>query len=192
MDSENLSDRKHVRQQSNSKGGKLTPEEADQRAIPKKEARGELTGTRWTWSARGVRVSRIPGTSLASTAGNAPLATKNQLAITSCSLGTCAALGVAGVLIVCVFQPDLFYYGGRIRPWVNGVIATSVLSVILGHLASRQIKRSGGKQNGQGLVFIGLILGYPIAVVLFLVPFLLMFLLTGFDGIVYLWNEFFG
>ena len=127
-----------------------------------------------------------------STTGNVPLPTNNQLATMSCCLGTCAALGVVGVLIVCVFQPDLFYYGGRIRPWVNGVIATSVLSVILGHLASRQIKRSGGKQNGQGLAFIGLILGYPIAVVLFLVPFLLMFLLTGFDGIVYLWNEFFG
>ena len=107
-------------------------------------------------------------------------------------LGACAALGVVGVLIVCVFQSDIFYYGGRIRPWVNGVIATSVLSVILGHLASRQIKRSGGKQNGQGLAFIGLILGYPIAAVLFFVPFLVMFLLTGFDGIVYLWNEFFG
>ncbi len=192
MNSENLSGSKHVRQRSISKGGKLTSQEGHQRAIPKEEARGELTGTRWTWSAKGVRVSRIPGTSLDSPAGNAPLATKNQLATLSCSLGTCAALGVVGVLIVCVFQPDLFYDGGRIRPWVNGVIATSVLAVILGHLASRQIKRSGGKQNGQGLAFIGLILGYPIAVVLFLVPFLFMFLLTGFDGIVYLWNEFFG
>ena len=53
-----------------------------------------------------------------------PLPTTNQLATTSCCLGTCAALGVVGVLIVCVFQPDLFYYGGWIRPWVNSVIAT--------------------------------------------------------------------
>ena len=162
MNSENLSGPKHVRRRSNSQSRKLTSQEWDQRATPKEEA------------------------------GNVPLPTTNQLATLSCSLGTCAALGVVGVLIVCVFQPDLFYYGGRIRPWVNGVIATSVLSVILGHLASRQIKRSGGKQNGQGLAFIGLILGYPIAVVLFLVPFLVMFLLTGFDGIDYLWNEFFG
>ena len=162
MNSENLSNPKHVRQRSNSKSRKLTSQEADQRAIPKGKA------------------------------GNVPLPTTNQLATLSCSLGTCAALGVVGVLIVCVFQPDLFYYGGRIRPWVHGVIATSVLSVILGHLASRQIKRSGGKQNGQGLAFFGLILGYPIAIVLFLVPFLVIFLLTGFDGIVYLWNEFFG
>ena len=162
MNSENLSDPKHVRQRSNSKSRKLIFLEGDQRAIPKEEA------------------------------GNGPLPTNNQLATMSCCLGTCAALGVVGVLIVCVFQPDLFYYGGRIRPWVNGVIATSVLSVILGHLASRQVKRSGGKQNGQGLAFIGLILGYPIVVVLFLVPFLVMFLLTGFDGTVYLWNEFFG
>ena len=162
MNSENLSDSQHVRQRSSSKGGKLTSQDGGKRAIPKEEA------------------------------GNVPLPTNNQLATMSCCLGTCAALGVVGVLIACVFEPDLFYYGGRIRPWVNGVIATSVLSVILGHLASRQIKRSGGKQNGQGLAFIGLILGYPIAVVLFLVPFLVMFLLTGFDGIDYLWNEFFG
>ena len=162
MNSENLSDSKHVRRRSNSKSRKLTSQEGDQRRIPKEEA------------------------------GNGPLPTNNQLATMSCCLGACAALGVVGVLIVCAFQPDLFYYGGRIRPWVNGVIATSVLSVILGHLASRQIKRSGGKQNGQGLAFIGLILGYPIAAVLFFVPFLVMFLLTGFDGIVYLWNEFFG
>ena len=162
MNSENLSDSKHVRRRSNSKSRKLTSQGGGQRVIPKEEA------------------------------GNRPLPTNNQLATMSCCLGTCSALGVIGVLIVCVFQSDIFYYGGRIRPWVNGVIATSVLSVILGHLASRQIKRSGGKQNGQGLAFIGLILGYPIAVVLFLVPFLVMFLLTGFDGIDYLWNEFFG
>ena len=192
MNSENLSDGEHVRQRSNSKSRKFTPQEGDQRAKPREEARAELTGTRWTCSTRGIRVSRIPGTSLDSTAGNVPMATKNQLATISCSLGTCAALGVVGVLIVCVFQPDLFYYGGLIRPWVNGVTATSVLAVIVGHLASRQIKRSGGRQNGQGLAFIGLILGYTIAVVLFLIPFLLTFLLTGFDGIVYLWSEFFG
>ena len=120
-------------------------------------------------------------------AGNVPLPTTNQLATISCCLGTCAALGVVGVSILVTAEQ-----ASDPRPWVLGVIATAVLSVILGHLASRQIKRSGGKQNGQGLAFIGLILGYPIAVVLFLVPFLLMFLLGGFDGIVFLWNEFFG
>ena len=122
------------------------------------------------------------------------MATKNQLATISCSLGTCAALGVVGVLIVCVFQPDLFYYGGLIRPWVNGVIATSVLAVIVGHLASRQIKRSGGKQNGQGLAFIGMSIGYLIAVSLLLGPLLLIILITGgdLDGINYLWNILYG
>jgi hypothetical protein len=127
-------------------------------------------------------------------AGNRPLPTNNPLATMSCCLGTCSALGVIGVLIVCVFQSDIFYYGGRIRPWVNGVIATSVLSVILGHLASRQIKRSGGKQNGQGLAFIGISIGYLIAVSLLLVPFLLIILITGgdLDGINYLWNILYG
>ena len=127
-------------------------------------------------------------------AGNRPLPTNNPLATMSCCLGTCSALGVIGVLIVCVFQSDIFYYGGRIRPWVNGVIATSVLSVILGHLASRQIKRSGGKQNGQGLAFIGVSIGYLIAVSLLLVPFLLIILITGgdLDGVNYLWNILYG
>ena len=80
------------------------------------------------------------------------------------------------------------------RPWVLGVIATAVLSVILGHLASRQIKRSGGKQNGQGLAFIGVSIGYLIAVSLLLVPFLLIILITGgdLDGINYLWNILYG
>ena len=157
MSSENPSGPKHLGQRSNSKSRKLTSQGGDQRAIPKEEA------------------------------GNVPLPTTNQLATISCSLGTCTALGVVGVLILVTAEQ-----ASDPRPWVLGVIATAVLSVILGHLASRQIKRSGGKQNGQGLAFIGLILGYPIAVVLFLVPFLVMFLLTGFDGIVYLWNEFFG
>ena len=157
MNSENPSGPEHLGQRSNSKSRKLTSQGGDQRAIPKEEA------------------------------GNVPLPTTNQLATISCSLGTCAALGVVGVLILVTAEQ-----ASNPRPWVLGVIATAVLSIILGHLASRQIKRSGGKQNGQGLAFIGLILGYPIAVVLFLVPFLVMFLLTGFDGIDYLWNEFFG
>ena len=120
-------------------------------------------------------------------AGKGPLPTTNQLATISCSLGACAALGVLGVLILVSAEQ-----ASDPRPWVLGVIATAVLSVILGHLASRQIKRSGGKQNGQGLAFIGMSIGYLIAANLLLVPFLLMFSLTGFDGIIYLWNQFFG
>ena len=164
MNSENPSGPEHLGQRSNLKSRKLTSQGGEQRATPKEEA------------------------------GNVPLPTNNQLATMSCCLGTCAALGVVGVLIACVFEPDLFYYGGRIRPWVNGVIATSVLSVILGHLASRQIKRSGGKQNGQGLAFIGVSIGYLIAVSLLLVPFLLIILITGgdLDGINYLWNILYG
>ena len=159
MNSENLSGPKHVRRRSNSKSRKLTSQEGGQRAIPKEEA------------------------------GNAPLPTNNQLATMSCCLGTCAALGVVGVLILVSAEQ-----ASDPRPWVLGVIATAVLSVILGHLASRQIKRSGGKQNGQGLAFIGISIGYLIAVSLLLVPFLLIILITGgdLDGIVYLWNILYG
>ena len=122
-------------------------------------------------------------------AGNRPLPTNNQLATISCSLGACAALGVVGVLILVSAEQ-----ASDPRPWVLGVIATAVLSVILGHLASRQIKRSGGKQNGQGLAFIGVSIGYLIAVSLLLVPFLLIILITGgdLDGINYLWNILYG
>ena len=166
MNSENLSNPKHVRQRSNSKSRKLTSQEADQRAIPKGKA------------------------------GNVPLPTTNQLATISSSLGTCAALGVIGVLILVSAEQayHLRLWDLISRTLVLGVIATAVLAVILGHLASRQIKRSGGKKNGQGRASIGIILGYLIVAGLFLVPFLLIILITGgdLDGIVYLWNIFYG
>ena len=159
MNSENPSGPKHLGQRSNSKSRKLTSQGGDQRATPKEEA------------------------------GNVPLPTTNQLATISCSLGTCAALGVVGVLILVTAEQ-----ASDPRPWVLGVITTAVLSVILGHLASRQIKRSGGKQNGQGLAFIGMSIGYLIAVSLLLGPFLLIILITGgdLDGINYLWNILYG
>jgi hypothetical protein len=42
--------------------------------------------------------------------------------------------------------------------WLFGV--GSVLAVIFGHVALRQIKRSQGRQSGRGLAVAGLIIGY--------------------------------
>lgn len=42
--------------------------------------------------------------------------------------------------------------------WVYGV--TSVLAVVFGHVARRQIKQSAGAQGGGGLAMAGLVLGY--------------------------------
>ena len=167
MSSEDLSEPEHVRQLSNSKSRKLSSREGDQRATPKEQP------------------------------GNVTLPAINQLAKTSSSLGTCAALGAIGVFIlVSGEQADhlIRFWELISRALLLGVIATAVLAVILGHLASRQIKRSRGKQNGQGRASIGIILGYLIVAGLFLVPFLLIILITGgdLDGIVYLWNLFYG
>lgn len=42
--------------------------------------------------------------------------------------------------------------------WVYGV--TSILGIIFGHVARRQIKRGGAEQSGAGLALAGLIIGY--------------------------------
>jgi uncharacterized membrane protein len=36
----------------------------------------------------------------------------------------------------------------------------SIVAVILGHVALRQIKQSGGRETGNGLAIAGLVLGY--------------------------------
>ncbi|HWT22349.1 MAG TPA: DUF1707 and DUF4190 domain-containing protein [Solirubrobacteraceae bacterium] len=52
----------------------------------------------------------------------------------------------------------------------------SVLAILFGHLALRQIDRSGGRQSGRGLAVAGLVLGYfamlwfAIGVLLFITP----------------------
>jgi len=42
--------------------------------------------------------------------------------------------------------------------WVYGI--TSILAVIFGHVARRQIRASGGEQGGSGMAMAGLVLGY--------------------------------
>lgn len=44
--------------------------------------------------------------------------------------------------------------------WVGASILTGIPAVIIGHMAMKEIDRSGGTQGGKPLAIIGLVLGY--------------------------------
>lgn len=69
-------------------------------------------------------------------------------------------------------SPPLGYSGGGVRvihletnglaiaSFVLSLVGGSVLAIIFGHVARRQIARSAGRQSGDGLAVAGLVLGY--------------------------------
>jgi hypothetical protein len=66
-----------------------------------------------------------------------------------------ATNGLAVASVIC----GLLWFG-----WIG-----SALAILAGHIALRQIARSGGRQSGRGLAIAGLVLGYFGALMLLLV-----------------------